>query len=690
MPWLVLSASLLWVEGGEEGVGRRSTDGFLRSVYHWRGATASGVLAIGYSSVGVSVRSPVWVMVWRLGRRCVGSDGRATMGIGVRVMKYRASPSVANPIKPLPDETQRRGALVLRTIPIVLIPLLAAVLTGLVLRLTEPQPLPNAVPRSPPLIPIVVVMIFFISLVILVRLGRPTISALLLIGTWTLFTTLSALQAGVTTFWPALLLMPICAAGLLIDGVASVILAALATMLVVSIAWLELHGLLTPRPTPPFIDEVMPIVSVGYWTTLFWTVAALTSLLAGSLQRALVHSRAQAEALSHLSAQLEARVVEQTAELAQRASRAEALYEIGRALAGTRDLPQVLGLIAEQAARLLHFDSAMVLLIQPDDATFSVMSSYHQPAAQVLALIEGDPLPHQALEERRPTTRHLALTDEGMLSAALALPMFFGADAVGVLVLIEEGSSAARTADDLALAEGFADHAAVAIVNAQLLAQSREAATLEERTRLARDIHDTLAQGLTGVVVQLGAAQRALDAPPEMATGRSLAALKVSLDLAQRMARESLAEARRSVWNLRSPALERGDLGDALRRLVANPLQPETQMRFAQCGEPWSLPPSVEVALLRVCQEALVNVAKHAHATAVEVWLDYLPDAVQLRIYDNGVGFDEAALPDSTTPIGPWGGFGLLGMRERITALGGTLTLTSNAGAQVVATIPRR
>src|SRR5262249_22712105 len=108
----------------------------------------------------------------------------------------------------------------------------------------------------------------------------------------------------------------------------------------------------------------------------------------------------------------------------------------------------------------------------------------------------------------------------------------------------------------------------VAAQTAELLAQEREAATMEERARLARDIHDALAQNLTGILVQLGAAQRALAVAPTQVSEH--------LDLAQRMARESLAEARRSVWNLRAPVLERGDLGDALRGLVTRPPSAET------------------------------------------------------------------------------------------------------------------
>ena len=198
------------------------------------------------------------------------------------------------------------------------------------------------------------------------------------------------------------------------------------------------------------------------------------------------------------------------------------------------------------------------------------------------------------------------------------------------------------------MGQGLADQAAVAIANAQLLNQAREAATLEERTRLARDIHDTLAQGLTGVVVQLGAAQRALEVAPAEASDH--------LALARRMARESLAEARRSVWNLRAPALERGES----ERCAAGTDGPPAGSPYARSpsnrrGEPWVLSSAVESTLLRVCQEALVNVAKHAQATEAHVELAYQPDSVCLRIRDNGIGFDQQTLDEVTATRGPLG-----------------------------------
>jgi signal transduction histidine kinase len=213
---------------------------------------------------------------------------------------------------------------------------------------------------------------------------------------------------------------------------------------------------------------------------------------------------------------------------------------------------------------------------------------------------------------------------------------------------------------------------------AQLVSQERAAATLEERNRIAREIHDTLAQGLAGIVVQLGATERALQAAPTE--------VPEHLDLAQRMAREALAEARRSVWNLRAAALERGDLADALRGVAARQSRDGLTATFAQVGAPRALPPDVESALLRVGQEALANAVKHARASQVELTLAYAPGIVRLTVQDDGDGFAPGAL--AYAPADAAGGFGLLGMRERLAALGGSLTATSAGGAVVTATVP--
>ena len=148
----------------------------------------------------------------------------------------------------VPEETQRRSQVVLQALPVMLIPAISAIATALLIRLvlrTTLTPAAAAAPPHPGVIGIIVMAVFLTALIILVRLGRPTISALLLIGVWTLITTLATLRGGVASIGPAFLVIPICAAGLLIDGVASLSLAALATVLVGSLAWLEKFGFYT-------------------------------------------------------------------------------------------------------------------------------------------------------------------------------------------------------------------------------------------------------------------------------------------------------------------------------------------------------------------------------------------------------------------------------------------------------------
>lgn len=586
------------------------------------------------------------------------------------------------------DEHEPRGRLAMRTLSVLLIPLASVLISGVVLHLTNSTtPPPPGLPAqmvASPVIPIIVTTIFLIALLVLVRLGRPTTSALLLIGAWTLMTTLGLLRSGLSSPWPALLIMPICAAGLVIDGAASLSLAALATVLVAALGWLETQGLYVSREqATAFAVQPPALAIVGFWVALFWTMALLTWTLAGELRKALQRSREQAQALQELSASLETRVTAQTAELAQRAARAEALYEVSQALTSTLDLNQVLGLITEQAARLLIFDSAEVLLRQ-EDGSFASLGAYGRPGVSSRDASALELISTELWERREPRVVSWPVSGrepDRATDLALALPMRYGTSVSGVLILTNASGQADCQPDDLILGQGLADQAAVAIANAQLLTQAREAAMLEERTRLARDIHDTLAQGLTGIVVQLGAALRALMVAPDEA--------REHLVLAQRMARESLAEARRSVWNLRAPALDRGDLADALRSVAVRPLGSDVAVTFEQAGEPWPLTTAIESTLLRVAQEALANVARHSQATVAQMALIYMGDSVQLSIHDNGVGFDPEAGPEKGITPGPWSGFGLLGMEERVSALGGTLTLSSQDGTLLLATIPR-
>ena len=205
-------------------------------------------------------------------------------------------------------------------------------------------------------------------------------------------------------------------------------------------------------------------------------------------------------------------------------------------------------------------------------------------------------------------------------------------------------------------------------LHAQLLAQAREAGILDERQRLAGEIHDVLAQGLTGIVTQLEAADAAATRPADW---------RRHLDTAKMLARDGLTEARRSVQALRPQPLDSAALPDAIGEVVQgwSRLNGVTA-ELTTTGTPRSLLPEIETTLLRTAQEALANVARHAAATRVGLTLSYMEDMVTLDVRDDGSGFDPVAVPEP----GADGGFGLRAMRERVGRIAGTLAVESEPG----------
>ncbi len=216
---------------------------------------------------------------------------------------------------------------------------------------------------------------------------------------------------------------------------------------------------------------------------------------------------------------------------------------------------------------------------------------------------------------------------------------------------------------------------------ADLATAQHTAGVLAERERLAREIHDTLAQGLTSIQLLLRAAERALPAAPDDAARHVGQARQAAVD--------NLAEARRFVAALAPPSLDGTTLAGALERLCATTSAREpVSARFHLIGDTAPLPTAHEVALLRIAQSALANTVRHADAATVDVTLGYEETDVTLNIVDDGVGFTPELLP---APDPEHGGFGLAAMRARMRALGGTLTLTSAAGSgtALTARLPR-
>jgi len=222
-----------------------------------------------------------------------------------------------------------------------------------------------------------------------------------------------------------------------------------------------------------------------------------------------------------------------------------------------------------------------------------------------------------------------------------------------------------------AVAELEAAMAENAGLHAQLVAQAREAGMYDERQRLAREIHDTLAQGLTGIITQLQAADRVRERSD---------ARQHHLDQVMALARESLAAARRSVAALGPPELEDSRLPDAITDLVTR-WSKTTQVpaQVQAVGDPRPILAELEITLFRVAQEALANVAKHADAGMVVVTLSYLDDLVMLDVRDDGVGFDlDAIVRRGDSADGT--GFGLRGIRQRVDRVRGTLEIESGPG----------
>ncbi|MFB6617252.1 sensor histidine kinase [Streptomyces sp. NPDC056367] len=251
---------------------------------------------------------------------------------------------------------------------------------------------------------------------------------------------------------------------------------------------------------------------------------------------------------------------------------------------------------------------------------------------------------------------------------------------------------------------------------AELAAAERGAGIMAERERLAREIHDTLAQGLSSIQLLLRAAERALSeapaggarpAPPAAETARALTASAGSgagattagsgaevsaaqaaalghIARAREAAQENLAEARRFVRALTPPDLEHGSLAAALERLCAG--APGPRVRFSLSGSPRALPTPYEVALLRIAQSALANVVRHARADRAEITLTFMDTSVTLDIVDDGRGFD----PSSAASASGDGGFGLPAMRSRAETLGGLFTVESDPGqgTAVAVTLP--
>ena len=360
------------------------------------------------------------------------------------------------------------------------------------------------------------------------------------------------------------------------------------------------------------------------------------------------------------------------------------------ALAAEHSLESFLGHVLRAIAQQLGAKAASIWLV--DSTGVALKPVMHCENGNVVAAAESPAMRYSyelaptlapLMTNRLPVVKDVAtdmtiaagmreyLLREGV-STILTVPLLLNDRFLGVMTARRTGGEQ-FTDEHIQLSQALATQASLAIELTTLAERARGAAIVEERTRLARDIHDTLGQAFTAVLVQIEAARLSVGEP----------AADLHLARAADAARQGLAEARRSVWAVRAD-LEQTPVSDAIRAATERLTRhSDHHVSYDVKGASYSIDPVVKEVLLRVLQESLTNVMRHAHSRAIEVSLDVTEDYVELHVADDGRGFDSGE--DGF-------GFGLNSMRQRLEHVGGSLTVESEVdrGTRVRAHIPRR
>jgi signal transduction histidine kinase len=421
------------------------------------------------------------------------------------------------------------------------------------------------------------------------------------------------------------------------------------------------------------------------------------SLLGGEIElaQALAQQASLAVQLTHLAersrkvAILEERSLAATDQAAELARANQALKQTLDVLATEPEMNAVLGHVLTVITHVLggsvstlwlrdqDAETAKLHLVFQDGRLVSGLESGHRLAGQSLNLSRQDLFALAVFRRGRPVwhevetskaldeTARKYLREQGV-KALLGIPLILGDKTIGSIV-VRFAQPRQFGSVELEVAQGLAQQATLALQLTRLAEQARKAAINEERNRMAREIHDTLAQGFLGVLIQLQAAKQVLNGANPDATQH--------IESAIALARVGLAEARRSVQGLRPQLLRDGNIKTALDRLVRQ-LSGESVLRinFSAAGETPPLALDVESNLLRISQEAITNAMKHSGGNEINVRLVLESDAVQLTIEDNGAGFDPHVSTLSR-------GFGLISMQERADRIGGDLTILTEPGA---------
>jgi signal transduction histidine kinase len=354
-------------------------------------------------------------------------------------------------------------------------------------------------------------------------------------------------------------------------------------------------------------------------------------------------------------------------------------------LAGETELPSFMGQILLEASRQFDAISGAVVVLKDSVQEWRIIAHVHegqlaQPPFATSVPVSGSNFTARFAELRAPLYLDVARQDseiwpgvsafhrrEGAVSAVV-YPLVFGARSVGFLILTFQ-----REAEDVQRSEllvALAQQATLAVQLTRLAYSAKEAAVLMERTRIGQEIHDGLAQAFTGILLQLGAVE---EFPSCKRRGSELA---VTLSRIRELARDGLAEARRSVMALRLDQTRRAGLEIALRQLADRSTVPGgVTCTFEGGGITTGLRPEHEHELLRIAQEAVSNAVRHAHPRTVRITMADLSPYWELAVTDDGVGMEQR--PD----VYAREGFGLSSMRQRAGAIGGEWEIQSTPGA---------
>ncbi len=367
-------------------------------------------------------------------------------------------------------------------------------------------------------------------------------------------------------------------------------------------------------------------------------------------------------------------------ETRQRLAESQGIQRVMTGLLRKNSLPEVLEIICNEALNLTDATGSAVLLME-DNQTLRVTSA----VGEIMSSFDRLPL-DGSLAGRAASSGEAVLVNDvrslGLdylqnidIRSLIAAPLRVESNIIGVLDVINKAGGFTR--DDVRIINLFADQAAIVIDQTQLHQKVEQMAVMEERQRLARELHDSVTQALYSVNLYAEAARRSLQAGKKSTTLANLQNLR-------EMTHEAMREMRLLVFELHPLVLEKEGLVAALRaRLAAVEGRSGLKTEIHLEGEQ-RLPIPIEEELYRIAQEALNNITKHARASNVLIDLMFSGESVCLKIEDDGTGFDLATARSN-------GGMGLRGIEERAQKIGGTLTIESSPGkgTKIIVSIPR-